>query len=47
LRGIRGLAGTVLKTNVDAGRARLIQSTLTAFPNATRPDERSIEELNV
>ena len=30
LHGIRGLGGTVLKTNVDAERARLIQSTLAA-----------------
>ena len=28
LHGIRGLGGTVLKTNVDVRRARLIQSTL-------------------
>ena len=28
LHGIRGLGGTVLKTNVDVERARLIQSTL-------------------
>ena len=28
--GIRGLGGTVLKTNVDVERARLIQSTLVA-----------------
>jgi uncharacterized membrane protein len=28
LEGIRGLGGTVLKTNVDLERARLIQSTL-------------------
>jgi uncharacterized membrane protein len=28
LQGIRGLGGTVLKTNVDLERARLIQSTL-------------------
>lgn len=28
LKGIRGLGGTVLKTNVDLERARLIQSTL-------------------
>jgi uncharacterized membrane protein len=28
LNGIRGLGGTVLKTNVDVERARLIQSTL-------------------
>ena len=33
LRGIRGLGGTVLKTNVDLERAQLIQSTLaTAEP---------------
>jgi uncharacterized membrane protein len=30
LQGIRGLGGTVLKTNVDLNRAKLIQSTLTA-----------------
>jgi len=30
MRGIRGLGGTVLKTNVDVERARLIQSTLSA-----------------
>jgi len=30
LHGIRGLGGTVLKTNVDVSRARLIQSTLAA-----------------
>jgi uncharacterized membrane protein len=30
LRGIRGLGGTVLRTNVDVERARLIQSTLAA-----------------
>ena len=30
LHAIRGLGGTVLKTNVDAERARLIQSTLAA-----------------
>ena len=30
LQGIRGLGGTVLKTNVDVERARLIQSTLAA-----------------
>ena len=39
LHGIRGLGGTVLKTNVDAERARLIQTTLTA-PSAqtSKPD---------
>jgi uncharacterized membrane protein len=30
LEGIRGLGGTVLKTNVDLKRAKLIQSTLAA-----------------
>jgi uncharacterized membrane protein len=30
LQGIRGLGGTVLKTNVDVERAKLIQSTLAA-----------------
>ena len=33
LQGIRGLGGTVLKTNVDLERARLIQSTLAAAAN--------------
>jgi uncharacterized membrane protein len=33
LQGIRGLGGTVLKTNVDVKRARLIQSTLAADDN--------------
>ena len=33
LRGIRGLGGTLLKTNVDVERARLIQSTLAAVPD--------------
>jgi uncharacterized membrane protein len=32
LHGIRGLGGTVLKSNVDARRVRLIQSTLAAAP---------------
>ena len=36
LAKIRGLGGTVLKTNVDVERAKLIQSTLAA----TVPDER-------
>jgi uncharacterized membrane protein len=30
LHGIRGLGGTVVKTNVDVERAKLIQSTLSA-----------------
>ena len=37
LHGIRGLGGTVLKTNVDVERARLIQSTLAAAPSASSP----------
>ncbi len=32
LHNIRGLGGTVLKTNVDVGRAKLIQATLTGNP---------------
>jgi uncharacterized membrane protein len=32
LHAIRGIGGTVLKTNVDVERARLIQSTLAATP---------------
>src|SRR5262245_6279824 len=35
LHGIRGLGGTVLKTNVDVERARLIQSTLSVPPAAS------------
>jgi uncharacterized membrane protein len=34
LHGIRGLGGTVLRTNVDVERARLIQATLAATPGA-------------
>ena len=37
LHTIRGLGGTVLKTNVDVERARLIQSTLAAAPSASSP----------
>jgi len=42
LEGIRGLGGTVLKTNVDLERARLIQATLLAPPAAEQqePDGR-------
>ena len=32
LHNIRGLGGTVLKTNVDVERAKLVQATLTATP---------------
>jgi uncharacterized membrane protein len=37
LQGIRGLGGTVLRTNVDMERARLIQSTLAAAAAAGPP----------
>ena len=35
LHAIRGLGGTVVKTNVDVQRAKLIQSTLAPAPAAT------------
>ena len=35
LQGIRGLGGTVLKTNVDLERAKLIQSTLAVAASET------------
>ena len=38
---IRGLGGSVLKTNVDPERARLIQATLAAAsPDKRQPDDR-------
>jgi uncharacterized membrane protein len=37
LHAIRGLGGTVLKTNVDLERAKLIQSTLAASAATTQP----------
>jgi uncharacterized membrane protein len=41
LHKIRGLGGTVLKTNVDLKRAKLIQSTLAAaLPDARQSDCR-------
>jgi uncharacterized membrane protein len=40
LQAIRGLGGTVLKTNVDLERARLIQSTLTASADKTQPNRQ-------
>jgi uncharacterized membrane protein len=43
LGGIRGLGGTVLKTNVDLERAQLIQSTLAASADTVEPDGRQIE----
>jgi len=39
LGAIRGLGGTVLKTNVDAERAQLIQSTLAATSPETRKSD--------
>jgi hypothetical protein len=41
LGAIRGLGGTVLKTNVDLERAQLIQSTLAA-PSAqtSKPEDK-------
>jgi len=39
LHKIHGLGGTVLKTNVDAERARLIQSALAAPPTQTSKPE--------
>jgi hypothetical protein len=42
LRAIRGLGGTVLKTNVDLERAKLIQSTLAASADTVEPDGRQI-----
>jgi uncharacterized membrane protein len=42
LQGIRGLGGTVLKTNVDLERAQLIQSTLAAAATEmSEPDDRT------
>jgi hypothetical protein len=41
LHKIRGLGGTVLKTNVDLERASLIQSTLaSASPEGMQPGGR-------
>ena len=40
LHAIRGLGGTVLKTNVDLERAKLIQKTLSAEPAAVNPIPR-------
>jgi uncharacterized membrane protein len=40
LHGIAGLGGTVLKTNVDVERARLIQSALSAPADLPRPNGR-------
>jgi uncharacterized membrane protein len=38
LHAIRGLGGAVLKTNVDLERAKLIQSTLAASADTSKPD---------
>jgi len=40
LHGIRGLGGTVLKTNVDLERAKLIQSALTASGDLPKSNGR-------
>jgi uncharacterized membrane protein len=41
LHTLKGLGGTVLKTNVDLERAKLIQSTLAAAPaDVTQPDNK-------
>lgn len=40
LGAIRGLGGTVLKTNVDLDRARLVQSTLAAPTNQKQDDPK-------
>ena len=40
LHAIRGLGGTVLKTNVDLERAKLIQSTLATSADTVRPGVR-------
>jgi uncharacterized membrane protein len=41
LGAIRGLGGTVLKTNVDLERAQLIQSTLAApSPQTSKPEDK-------
>jgi uncharacterized membrane protein len=39
LHAIRGLGGTVLKTNVDLERAKLIQSTLAASAGTTQSND--------
>jgi uncharacterized membrane protein len=39
LHAIRGLGGTVLKTNVDLERAKLIQTTLAASADTTQPND--------
>ena len=41
LHGIRGLGGTVVKTNVDVDRAKLIQSALAAAPAAKMEPAKS------
>jgi uncharacterized membrane protein len=40
LHAIRGLGGTVLRTNVDLERAKLIQSTLAAGADTVTPESR-------
>jgi len=45
LHNIRALGGTVLKTNVDVERAKLIRATLTGTPGALKADTISAAEL--
>ena len=40
LHAIRGLGGTLLKTNVDLERAKLVQSTLAAASDGTTEMDR-------
>jgi len=44
LHAIRGLGGTVLRTNVDLERAKLIQSTLADSAGTTQPNDLGIQE---
>lgn len=44
LHAIRGLGGTVLKTNVDLERAKLIQSTLAASAGTIQSNDLQIQE---
>jgi uncharacterized membrane protein len=46
LHGIRGLGGTVVKTNVDLERAKLIQSTLAAAPDEPSKQAPGSEETS-
>ena len=41
LHAIRGLGGTVLKTNVDVERAKLIQATLAGISESSGRDAKA------